>query len=82
MRQVAVNGEYIYFAGGGGGSTGIPNEIVLNHLMQKIYHRNITPEPANSIATGKFIIENLTVYEEKNLVLCNANDHVIVYHSL
>ena len=28
LRQVAVNGEYIYFAGGGGGSTGIPNEIV------------------------------------------------------
>jgi hypothetical protein len=28
MRKVAVNGEYIYFAGGGGGSTGIPNEIV------------------------------------------------------
>lgn len=29
LIKVAVNGEYIYFAGGGGGSTGIPNEIVL-----------------------------------------------------
>ena len=28
FRQITVYGEYIYLAGGGGGSTGIPNEIV------------------------------------------------------
>jgi len=28
LIQIAVYGEYIYLAGGGGGSTGIPNEIV------------------------------------------------------
>lgn len=49
--------------------------------MQKIYHRNITPEPANSLLTGNHIIENLTVFEEKGLVVCNANAHVVVYQS-
>ena len=28
LSQIAVFGEYLYFSGGGGGSTGIPNEIV------------------------------------------------------
>jgi hypothetical protein len=31
--------------------------------------------------TGHHIIENLTVFEEKQLLVCSANDQVIVYHA-
>lgn len=49
--------------------------------MQKIYHRTITPEPANSIPAGNHILENLTVCEHKQLVVGNANAHVVVFRS-
>jgi gamma-glutamylcyclotransferase (GGCT)/AIG2-like uncharacterized protein YtfP len=36
----------------------------------------------NAISSGAFILENMTVYEEKNLVICNGNEYIIVYRSL
>lgn len=44
IYSIAINGDYIYFSGGGGGSTGIPNEIV-SHLPRRKY--TIAPSPLN-----------------------------------
>lgn len=49
---------------------------------QKIYHRTITPEPAASIPAGRHILENLTVCEQKQIVVANANAHVVVFTSV
>jgi hypothetical protein len=46
---------------------------------QKIYHRVVSHEVANEIDTGRYIIENLTVHEHRQLLVCNANEFVVVY---
>jgi hypothetical protein len=46
IYSIAVYGDYIYFAGGGGGSTGIPNEIVLLSPARK---STIVPSLANQL---------------------------------
>lgn len=48
--------------------------------IQKIYHRTITPEPVESVPTDRYIIENLTTCEEKGLLVCNANEWIVVYN--
>lgn len=60
-RLQSTDSTYIFQAAGAAAQAS-PMKSYPSIFMQKIYHRNITPEPANSILTGNHIIENLTVF--------------------
>jgi len=79
LIQITTYKTFIYFSGGGGGKTGIPNEIVIESITQLIYERTVTANPVNKISTGDHLYENMVCSLRYGLMVCSANEKMLVY---